>query len=896
MVRGRFTYGNLPFLHLKIKDEMKKGFVYFSSLLLIAVIVSQCTNKKNTLITRTFHNITSRYNGYYWATESVKDGVFKIEQSYKDDYTKILPMFVYPDNNSSKTIYPEMDRAIKKSSLVIQRHAIIDKKTKKEVYGAVKWIDDNWLVIGQAHFYKREFFSGVEIFDFVAKTYKSRQRYEANLWLIRTYNEIGTLSQSEPIIAALKNDKNFPKEYKKELSALISEFYIKQGLYDEAAKELENTIALTKSKKKKARYTFILAQINEAKKDNKSAIKYYNRCIALKPDYDMVFNARIKRARLYDSKDQKVKSVKQELLKMARDPKNEEYLDVIYYTLGEMEEKESHIDQAMSYYKKSAQSSVNNNNQKAASYLKLADNSFEKTQYVDAGAYYDSAVAVLDKNHPDYENIVNKQKNLSALIGNLNIIHEQDSLQKVARMDSTSRNAVIAGIIKKIEDEEQKKKEELEKLKDQNDNNLLNPNNNNPQITPITNSGEWYMYNQQTKAFGINEFVKKFGNRKLEDNWRRSNKQREADPLSVEEPDDTAAVASTEPKENDKKKKEYYLQSLPLTEEKLAASNEKTLEAFYQLGSIYREALNNHTKAMAAFDEMNKRFPGNKYEANSWYQGYRMSTQEKNTARAESYKNSLLTKYPDSDYARILKDPDYQNTVNAKKGEVEQFYAATYELYTANKTADALARSNEALKKYGKNEFAGRFALLRAMCIGRLQGIDSLETALTGVVAKFSSDVPVKAKALELLDYIREKKGQGATTSKPLDLFAFDEKAEHYWVCLLDKNAKSENSFKARLSDYNAKYFSNASLEVSSVQYNDQGLVFVKSFKDKETAMTYFDALTQNNEPFDASSTAKNRSTIFVVSKDNFQKMVQQKKLDEYYQFFLERYSPGENK
>ena len=871
------------------------GFIYLILLSLLA-----CTNKKNTFVTRTFHNITSRYNGYYWATESIKDGLYKIEQGHKDDFSKPLPMFIYPDNVSSKTIYPEMDKAIKKSSLVVQRHAIQDKKTKQEVPGAVKWIDDNWIVIGRAHFYKREFFSGVEIFEYVAKTYKSKQRFEAKLWLIRTFNEIGTLSQSETIIADLKNDKKFPKQFEQEFQSLVTEFYLKQGLYDEAAKSMEKTITLTKNKKLKARYCFIMAQMLEVKKENNKAIGYFDKCVDLKPHYDMLIQAKIKKSRLYDGKDPRSKGVRQELLKMAKDPKNEEYLDIIYFTLGEMEENSKHIDQAMAYYKKSAQSSVNNNNQKAASYLKLADHSFDKTNYPDASSYYDSAVAVLDKKHPDFEKISNKQKNLSALILNIKTIKAEDSLMALAKMDSVSRMKIIDKLIQAYEDEEERKKEELEKLKEQNQSFSLNNNQNTGNGTPNNfASGDWYMYNQQTKAFGVNEFIKRFGNRKLEDNWRRSNKQSSNESLSVDsKEEDSISVSTKDPKQNDKSKPEFYLKQLPLTKEKMEQSELKVLESYYQLGCIYREALNNHEKSIGAFDDLNKRFPENKYEANTFYQCYRMNLQDKNNSGAEKYKALLLKKHPNSDYAKILLDPDFQNTVNAKRSEIEQYYGEAYTLYNENKTNEALEKCNSGLSKYSKSEFGGKFALVRAMCIGRLQGMDSMAVALTSIISRFSKDALVKNKAQELLDYINQKKGSNGSGGgkKENEFFVFNDAAEHYWVCLLPKEFNGENSFKAKLSDYNSKYYSNASLEVNSVQYNQQGLVFVKKFKDKQSGMVYFEGLVENNEPFDASALAKNKSTIFIISQDNFQKMVQQKKLTEYIDFFQQKYTPDLSK
>ena len=884
------------------KSAYKMSFNSLKNIKLISVklflpflFLFSCTNKKNTLVTRTFHNITSRYNGYYWATESIKDGLFKIDQSYKDDFSKTLPLFIYPDNVTCKTIFPEMDKAIKKSSLVIQRHAIQDKKTKQEVPGAVKWIDDNWIVIGQAHFYKREFFSGVEIFEYVAKTYKSKQKYEAKLWLIRTFNEVGTLSQSEPIIADLKNDKNFPKQYQQDLNALVTEFYIKQGLYDEAIKSLEKTILLTKNKKKKSRYTFIIAQLLESKKENKRAIAYFDKCIATKPGYEMLIQAKIKKSRLYDGKDSKSKGVKQELLKMAKDPKNEDYLDIIYFTLGELEEKSNQMEQAMSYYKKSAHSSVNNNNQKAASYLKLADYSFDKTEYVAAGSYYDSAVAVLDKKHPEYESIVNKQKNLSSLISNINTIKNEDSLQVIAKLDSVSRMKLIDKLIKAVEEEEERKKEELEKLKEQNQNISSNNNQNNGNNSSQNfTAGEWYMYNQQTKAFGVNEFVKKFGNRKLEDNWRRSNKQSSTESLAVDSNEDDSTSVSNGPKTNDKTKPDYYLKHLPLTKEKMEQSETKILEAYYQLGSIYREALNNHVKAINAFDELNNRFTGNKYEANTYYQCYRMCLQDKKNSEAEKYKSLLLKKYPDSDYAKILKDPDFQNTVNAKKSEIEQFYAEAYNLYTENKISESLDKCKSGLEKYSKSEFGGKFSLVRALCIGKIQGMDSMAVALTSIISKYAKDLPVKGKAQELLDYINQKKGKNSTSpNQEPEMYSFNEGAEHYWVCLLPKEYNGENSFKSKLSDYNGKYYSNASLEVNSVQYNQQGLIFIKKFKDKTAGMAFFEGLEENNEPFDAAALAKNKSIIFIVSQENFQKMIQQKKLTEYIDFFQKKYLPG---
>ncbi|MFL5751764.1 MAG: tetratricopeptide repeat protein, partial [Bacteroidia bacterium] len=289
---------------------------------LLLGLISSCTQYKNTFIHRGYHNMTSRYNVYFYARESLKEGVRKLEKANKDDYTKILPVFIYGDDQSAKTINPEMDRVVKKASMCITRHTIKDKRTKREIVGAVRWIDNAWNVLGKAQFYKREFFSGVETFEYVANTYKSKERYEAWLWLLKTYNAMNLLSAADPYISKIKNEKSFPKEFKDEFAALYAEFYIKQGLYEEATKQMEEAIFLTKNKQTKARYNFILGQLHEQNHNNQKAIYHFNKAISLKPEYDMVFNAKIKRALLTEPTPENIRRIKHELKKMIPDIKN----------------------------------------------------------------------------------------------------------------------------------------------------------------------------------------------------------------------------------------------------------------------------------------------------------------------------------------------------------------------------------------------------------------------------------------------------------------------------------------------------------------------------------------------------------------------------------------------
>lgn len=845
--------------------------------------------------------MTSRFNVYFYAKESLKEGVTKLEENHKDDYTNLLPLYIYGTKETSKEIFPEMDRVIKKSSICITRHAIKDKKTKEEVYGAVKWIDNAWMSLGKAHFYKREYFNAIETFDFVAHSYKSKEKYEAWLWLVKTYNEMGLLSQSEPYINLIKNESKFPKQFKGEFEVLYAEFYIKQGLYEEAIKKLGDAIAHTKDKKQKARFHFVLGQLYEQQEkdgDNKKAIEQYKKALAKKPAYEMEFNTRIKLAILAEYNEHTSRKLKHDLLKMLKDIKNDEYQDVIYYTLGQLEEREKNYDVAFNHYKMSASKSKSNNIQKSKSYLRIAEMSFDKEDYPQSKAYYDSTIAFMKEDAAGYKDIISKKNSLDVLVGHINTIKSQDSLLKIAAMDSSSRNEFIRKMIKQIEAEELKAKE-LAEQQANNDNGGPDVTNNGFQPN-AGNNGAWYFYNQQTKAFGVNDFIKKWGNqRKNEDNWRRSNKQTTIDPWQTTGSDSLAGKDSLAGTKDsviaNTKTVDYYLRNIPLTKALQDSANKKILNSYYALGTIYREQLNNNKRAIATFNKMNERYSRNEFEASSYYQMYRIYLQQKNKEKAEECKNFLIANYPNSDYTLIIKDPNFANAVNAKKSEVEAYYTQTYELYTSNNYSQALGNCNEALKKYSKNDYSAKFALVRALCIGKTQPVDSLEKALKSVIQKYpSSEVDAPAKAM--LDAINKVKNPNAVAVdssklKPIDPDAYKVKDSipHYWVVCIPQNRGNANAFKIKLSNFNNEYYSVQKYQSQTLVLNTTTVIFLKTFKDKSDVLSYNDFVLKKTEVF--SDLQKENISVFGISEDNMILLIKKKNIEEYKTFFNVNYT-----
>lgn len=870
-----------------------KRIVYF---LVLVTILASCSTKKNTVVSRAYHNLTARYNGYYYSNENIDEGVYKTEKSHKDNFDKVLPIYIYPTPEKVKSTFPEFDKAIKKSSLCIQKHAIKDKKGN-EIPTAGKWIDNNWINIGISHFHKREFFSAIETFEYVVRTYnKSKDKYTAMIWLIKAYNEIGSVSNAEPILGLLKNEKKLPRGIKNELPVVWADYYMRRGQNTEAIARLMEATRNTGflkgiPKKKRARYSFIIGQLSEQSKDNKRAVQYYKKTIALKPNYEMVFYSKIKIARLLDVKRSNSEKTKKDLLKMTREFKNSEYYDVIYYTLGEIEEKERNINQAIFYYKRSVQTSVSNPNQKALSFLKLGEINFDLTNYQPAEAYYDSTIATLPKEHPEYNSILARKKTLETLVGYIKTINREDSLQRIAKMSEKDRIAFVDRLIAAYEKEEERKRKEKEAA-------LLSAQTNtlqgsDPGKVPGLPGGQttWYFYNPTTVAFGVSDFQRKWGLRKLEDDWRRSNKS-----ITIDEPGEDRNDSLQTRRDTGivpEKTREHYLKGLPMNDTLIRKSNARIVRAYYMMGSIYKEELNNTKKTIAAFEELNTRFPENKYLLNTYYILYRIYLEEKNIPKSDYYKDKILNEFPDSEFAALIRNPAYAQERNTQKSEVESFYADLYETYSAGNYSESYSRAKEGISKFGKNDYRPKFEFIKAMSSGKLKGVDTLELNLKLLVAKYP-DSEVTPLSSEILLAIKNQKAPPVKTVEPnknqADTFVVNFDASHFIIAVTPDDPKVAEGLKTNIGTFNTIYYSEKPLTISGNLFGtNKQLVVLKSFANAKDAGSYFENLINDPDVFKG-DVKKELIEIFPIMADNLPVLYKNKNVQGYKIFYEDNY------
>ena len=485
----------------------KYSFYKYSLILIVSLLFfSSCSTKKKSWVSRQYHNTTARYNGYFNGNQSIKKGLKKIDQTFEDDYSQILPIFKTGDLQKSKTAHSYMDKAIQKSSVVIQKHSI---KIRGVEY--CKWIDDNYLLLGKSYFYKGDIEEALRSFSFLKENYKKSEiRFLAEIWMAKCYIEKKDFASAENVLIELENNKRFPKKYKFDFNIVSADSYMRQKNYSLATDHLQTSIKLVKTKKQKTRLNFILAQVYQNQKIYSKSRSYYKEVLSSSPEYVMTFNAKMNLALSSNKNNNDYNKIRSSLIKMSKDDKNKEYLDQIFYTLGRMDQQKNDTVSAVTNYLESTINSVENSQQKGLSFLALSEISFIQKDFLQSKIYYDSTAFFLSESYEFYSQIINRKNILTDLVFYLNTVHLEDSLQSLALLSKDQLDLVITEVINK-ELEKEKERIEQETGRQQNMMNNSGRGGRNEQFGNNTSGGKWYFYNPATLSFGLSEFRKNWG-------------------------------------------------------------------------------------------------------------------------------------------------------------------------------------------------------------------------------------------------------------------------------------------------------------------------------------------------------------------------------------------------
>ena len=890
---------------------MIKFRTYFSCVLFffIAVIVflTSCSTKKNTFTRRVYHNLTAHFNVYWNGMDNLRQGVKEFEASSKDNYALVLPVFYTGDKSGAAKIGQYADIGIKKATKTIQKHSMFFNNKEYN-----RWIDRSYMLIGKSYYYKQDYPMARRTFEFVIKTYNTNPiKYPAMLWQALSSMQIGDFNRAEPMLDMVQSmirQGKAPESNEEMLALCYANFYILQKNYPVAIEYLNRAIELGPSRTMKTRCLFILGQIYQKTGQYQEASRFYQNVIKRNAPFEMEFNSKINLAICYVANSGNRSYIIKKLNKMLKDDKNKDYRDQIYYALASVALKDADTSGEITYLIKSVATSKLNHYQKAISSLELADILFNHKNYKLAQAYYDSTLQFLPKDFQGYKEISKKTATLTDLVTYLQLIEREDSLQKLAAMTEAQRFAVIDGIIAKLIAEELKKQKEEQERQE----NLAlfgQSKGQAPGGAPNgNNTGSWYFYNPSATANGFTNFIRKWGHRKLEDNWFLSNKSIVSDiiesqvdsSLLTNTGGDTSKSKKNISKSRNPKERAYYLQDIPFTPAKIKISNDTIIQAYYNLGFIYVEGLNDYEHAIGAFQTLNSRFPGNKYSVASYYELYMLYKTLQNQPESDTYKNLILTRYPETDFAKLLVNPNYYKELQSKRKEVNDLYEDTYKAFNNQQYYMVINNTDVALHKYqGDTALIPRFEYLKSLSIGKIEVVDSLVTGMQRIIVKYPKS-PVKPLAQKVLDYLknqRNSKGEPiitdtATIHEPTSkLYTFNPNSIHFFILIANNNKVDISALKIKISDFNAKYHSLENLKVNSLLLaSPQEMITVNNFDNDQKAMDYYQSI-QNNPYIFTKLENMGGYNDFVISSDNYPVFYKSKDINQYLRFF-ERYYP----
>ncbi len=856
-----------------------------------------CSTKKNTFTRRAYHNLTSHYNGYFNGKEAIKDGEAELAKVSQDNYNKVLYPVNYGAKENISTITPNMDRAISKGTMVIERHSIFIKNIEH-----INWIDDSYMLVGKANFYKHDYKNALRTFDFIAKRYKNNEiKYDAMLWMAKCYIQTKEFDMAQSLLDNLQNSIDKKKaggRLERDLAFTYSEYYIYQENYPPAEEYLVKASQFKYPKQTKARLRFILGQISQRRGDLGKATNYFQKVLNLSPSYELAFNTRINMAKCYDARSGKGKDIVKSLQKMLKDEKNKEYQDQIYFALAEIAEKDGDSTQMISYLKDAVRTSTKNKYQRGVASLKLANIFYRLPDYQAAQAYYDTTVQSLPSDFPDLASVKRRASVLNDLVKNLNIVKLEDSLQMVAKMPENKRLAVANQIIARLAAIEAKKKQD--EAKHGQDMSMLyrNKMGQNSGDNQQSSGANWYFYNPATISFGFTEFEKKWSKRKLEDNWRLSNKEAvvEFEEATIEPEDSIKGDSTIAKKSTDPKDPQTYLQNLPLTDVQFAKSVKKVKEALYNLGMIYYQGLTDPDNASGSYESILSRFPNDtNYYLKSCYSLYELYTDTRNTSKADYYKNLILQKFPDSDFAKVIRDPEYKKQLMARRNKASILYTETYKAFENAEYSQVSTNCRQAHSITEDKMLLAKFDFLNAVALGKTTKKDSLETALKKWIMKYPKS-DLKPLVEQILSRIGSADTTLATSPKgaekgpaPIKSYVLNTESIHLFIVVADIKKINVSALKLKISDFNIKYNSLEKLSTSSIFLDDSHqMITVSNFENKEKAFMYYAGISNNQYVF--STIDKTGISSFVISVENYPILYKSRDVEKYLEFFKANY------
>lgn len=855
------------------------------------ITIAGCATNKDAFLNRTFHSLVTRDNSWFNADLRLNEAILAMEKAYPEDFDELLPIFIDGTEEQARSMVPELEICIEKCATVIDRHSM-------EIGGVEKnsWIDDAYYVVGRSQYYKRTYFQSERTFDHIHRRYKDAdRRYDAKLWQARAAIRMEQYANAQSNLDELRNAKELPKKFRHDLlSATQADLDLLRGRIDHAIVNLERAVEIARNKREKVRWAYLLGQLYARKNQNDKAIQQFGKVVAMSPPYEIGFHAKIQQALGYGQGN--TAEVRKKLRRMLRDDKHMDHFDMIHYALAELDLKENQDSSAIVELKASARKSTRDTRQKAKTWLKLADLHFDDKIYPTAQAYYDSTSTLISEKHARHQEVLTRAEVLGELVEHLAVIAREDSLQAFAQLDPVEQERRIRRLIRERENEEEAKAAAEAQARE--------VAANQPAKTPTTPGGgggntNWYFYNPNQLGRGANEFRKKWGARPNEDDWRRKDKSGSATfefkEDNEEDGNDGTASAKTDD-DPEWKKPENYTKDLPTTPEALETSNNLICEAYYQAGMIYKEKLKDESNAIESFELLNSRFDECRFTPESHYQLYRIYLERERAsafldfggASSDTYAAIILERWPNSEFARLVRNPDQLQADEAQRLAEASAYEDLYRRYREGFYIPVITGAEEVITTQPDNHLLAKYHLLKAMAVGGMRERSAYRSALSVVVAKFPDTDEAKAARLLLGDLDKLDSASKTPPKEEKKVDYIKETAGHFTVLLLPKEEKM-NEALSKVSDFNRAHFRNKSIPAKNMLMgSDAQLILIGPFETKEAAMEYYDMFKADKRGLVELNKAEN--PLFVIGQTNYQRFYTNQDTEGYMAYFTANY------
>ena len=867
-------------------------------------------------------NLTAHYNILYNAKELINLSEKNIQINYADNYDRLISVYKEPNESLSQSELKNLDDALLKANTIANEKSLS------------KYVDDAYFLIAKANHLKSNFFNAVEFFNYVYANYPAEKeiRQAALAWKARSLIASDRLEEAESSLDTAIRNIESEKKSVADIYATRAQLYIYAKQDEEAINLLEKALKTVKNKQKKIRWTYLIAQLYEVTDKPQNALLNYTKVIKSNAPFDMAFNANLSRINLKTELSGDTSGRTREIMVLLKDDKNRELLDQVYFQIANSYAQVNNFEKAIENYNLAVSKSTKNLNLKGLAYLELAEIYFTRSDFLRSKAYYDSTLISLPKNYPDYLQIKKKTDNLEVLANSLNIIAQQDTLQMLAQLPDAERKERINKLLVQIE-------------KAQSASGIPVPGNSfmpSAQMSLSVRDTRFYFNNSAALSQGLAEFKKRWGTRKLEDNWRRSQRTVSEMPSAIlPEPGSLAnpfplQEIKTEP--NMEARIKEYLLLVPVSPEQKAESNQKIASALYDIANYYRDISADTAEAVKTYEQLLTRFPENQNKLAIYYNLYRLYSTA-NKKRSDEYKTILLNKFPDSPFAKIILDPDFSQKQDDREAAFNGLYNDIYDLYVKKNYTEMLNSIEKYRQVSGVQKVPAQLAYLNALAIGHTQKLPGLENAFKEIVGNFPDEkliVPLIKQHLAFIDsnrsemadrivalsdlnfnnrFLQEAEieqsaviaGEPAkvntsgddnkeklpavklVTEAETGLFRKDDSAEYYFVVNI-----SDPSVNLSSSRFGIGQFNRANLPGSAIKHqlkavaNQNQLIFVGPFAGKEAATTYFTNISPLMRAIMKIPAGKYNS--FIINSQNLEKIIDKETLDLYVEYHKKNY------